>query len=149
VLPAANAELRYALALRQFTNRTAADLARGGFAVVDAQAKLSEVAEQSVVRPELDFLISDRGRVVGYLSAARLWSNVRSDRPGTLPVLGLAQPLADPIPAKTPIEDAVGGFRDGGPDVAPVIDDDGTLIGVVRLGDLTRAVQLARRAQSR
>jgi stage IV sporulation protein FB len=149
VLPAANAELRYALALRQFTDRTAGDMARTALAAVDGSVTVSEAAERSMASPEIDFVVTDGGRVTGYLSAARLWSRVRSDEPGTMPVGQLAAPVAGPIPGTTPVEAATGWFRDGGPDVAPVTDEDGRIVGIVVLGDLVRAVQLARHAESR
>jgi Zn-dependent protease len=149
ILPAANAELRYALAVRQFVDRRVRDLARRDQITVDGATALSAVAELSVGRPLADFLLTERGRVVGYLSAARLWSRLRSDERGSRPVASLAERLADPIPADTSIEDAAASLDPTGPDVAPVVDGDGTIIGVVVRGDLERAAQLAGHARAR
>ena len=122
VLPAANAELRYALALRQFANRRVGEVARTDIVAVDAATTVSAAADRSVATPIVDFLVTDRGRPVAYLSAPRLWAKVRSDEPGTQQVIAIAEPLADPIPGDTPVEDAVTFFRHAGPEIAPVID---------------------------
>ncbi|MCU0303406.1 MAG: site-2 protease family protein [Thermoanaerobaculales bacterium] len=146
ILPAANAELRYALLLRQLAGRRVGDLVRGELITVDGAATISEVSELSVASPLADFLVSDRGRVVGYLSAPRLWSVLRSDRPATARVAAIVDELARPIPATAPVEDAIGLFDPAGPEVAPVVEVDGSIVGVVAIGDLLRAVQIARRA---
>jgi len=149
VLPAANAELRYALAVRQFADRRVADVARREIITVEASTSISEAAELSLAKPLADFLVVERHRPVGYLSAPRLWAKVRSDEPGTQPVVAVAEPLAVPIPGDTPVESAVELFDRGGPEVAPVVDGRGDTVGVVGLGDLMRAAQLARHATSR
>jgi len=149
VLPAANAELRYALAVRQFANRRVGEVARIELVRLEPAATISEAAELSVATPVADFLIMDGHRPVAYLSAPRLWARVRSDEPGTQPVTAVAEPLATPIPGDTPVEDAIGYFHRGGPETAPVIDDQGNTIGIVAVGDLIRAAQLARHATSR
>jgi Zn-dependent protease len=149
ILPAANAELRYALAVRHFADRRVRDLVRTELIRVDRTTTLSEAAEQSVTTPLADFLVIDGGRAVGYLPAARLWSRLRSDEPGTQPVAALAGTLADPISSDVSIEDAVAAFDPNGPDVVPVIDRDGSVIGVAARGDLVRAAQLARHARGR
>lgn len=149
VLPAANAELRYALAVRQFANRRVGEVARIELVRLDPAATISEAAELSVATPVADFLIMDGHRPVAYLSAPRLWARVRSDEPGTQPVTAVAEPLANPIPGETPVEDAISYFHRGGPETAPVIDDQGDTIGIVAVGDLIRAAQLARHATSR
>jgi len=149
VLPAANAELRYALAVRQFANRRVGEVARIELVRLDQAATISEAAELSVATPVADFLIMDGHRPVAYLSAPRLWARVRSDEPGTQPVTAVAEPLANPIPGETPVEDAISYFHRGGPETAPVIDDQGNTIGIVAVGDLIRAAQLARHATSR
>ncbi len=149
VLPAANAELRYALAVKQFANRLVSEVARTGVVVVDATTTVSEAAEISVADPIADFLVMDRHRPVAYLSAPRLWAKVRSDEPGTQPVMAVAEALADPIPGGTPVEQAVANFREGGPEVAVVIDGHGRPIGVISRGELVRAAQLGRHATTR
>jgi stage IV sporulation protein FB len=149
VLPAANAELRYALAVRQFADRRVGDVARTEVVEIGVATTVSESADLSVTSPITDFLVVDSGRPVAYLSAPRLWTMVRSDQPGTTPAAMAAEPLADPIPAETPVEDAIGRFDPDGPTVAPVLDTDGATIGVVALGDLIRAAQLARHATQR
>lgn len=149
VLPAANAELRYALAVKQFANRRVGEVARTEVVVVDAATTISEAADLSVATPIVDFLVVDRHRPVAYLSAPRLWSRVRSDEPGTQPVISTAEPLADPIPEATPVEDAIAYFREGGPEIAAVVDGHGRPVGVISKGDLIRAAQLARHATSR
>jgi Zn-dependent protease len=149
VLPAANAELRYALALRQFANRRVADVARAELISIDGSTTISQAAELSVATPLADFLIVEGNRPVAYLSAPRLWARVRSDEPGTQPVIAVAEPLANPIPGDTSVESAVVLFDRGGPDIAPVVDDRGDTVGVVGLGDLIRAAQLARHASAR
>ncbi len=149
VLPAANAELRYALAVRQFSNRQVGEVARTELVRLDPATTISKAAEHSVATPVADFLVMDRHRPVAYLSAPRLWARVRSDEPGTQPVSSIAEPLAGPIPSDTPVENAIGFFHEGGPEIAPVIDNHGNTIGVAALGDLIRAVQLARHATSR
>ena len=146
VLPAANAELRYALAVRQFANRRVGEVARTELVTIDATITISEVAELSVATPVADFLVLDNNRPAAYLSAPRLWARVRSDEPGTLPVAAIAKALADPIPSDTPVEDAIAYFHQGGPEIAPVIDNQGSPLGVIALGDLIRAAQLARHA---
>ena len=146
VLPAANAELRYALAVRQFANRRVGEVARTEFLTVDATTTISEAAELSVATPLADFLVLDYGRMVAYLSAPKLWARVRSDEPGTQPVIAIAEELADPIPSETPVEDAIAYFHQDGPEIAAVIDDQGNPMGVIALGDLIRAAQLARHA---
>jgi Zn-dependent protease len=148
ILPAANAELRYALALRQLADRRIGDLVRGDLITVDAASTVSEVSELSVASPLANFLIRRRGEIVGYLPAPRLWSALRSDQPGTATVAAIGDELAAPIPADTPIEDAVRLFDHGGPEVAPVVEVDGRIVGVVTIGDLLRAAQLARHAGS-
>jgi len=149
VLPAANAELRYALAVRQFTNRRVGDVARTEIIEIDTLATVSEAADLSVAAPIADFLVVDSGHPVAYLSAPRLWSLVRSDQPGTMPAAIAAEPLAGPIPAETPVDDAIGRFAAHGPKIAPVVDAHGNTIGVVALGDLLRAAHLARHATSK
>jgi len=149
VLPSANAELRYALAVRQFADRRVGDVARTELRAVDGATTLSQAAELSVATPLADFLVLDGHRPVAYLSAPRLWARVRSDEPGTQPIAVVAEPLASPIPGDTPVEDAIAYFRQDGPEIAPVIDDRGAPIGVIALGDLVRAAQLARHATSR
>jgi stage IV sporulation protein FB len=149
ILPAANAELRYALALRQFADRTVGEIARPSVIPIDLHTTVSGAAELSLARPEVDFLVVDQGRLRGYLPAARLWSRVRSDEPGARPAAELAEPLAAPIPAEAPIEEAIDLFSADGPAVAAVVDADGTAVGVVALGDLHRAARLARHASSR
>ena len=64
VLPAANAELRYALAVRQFSDRRVGDLARTALVSIDTATTQSEVAQLSVANPLADFLIVDSGRPV-------------------------------------------------------------------------------------
>ena len=149
VLPAANAELRYALAVKQFANRLVGEVARSEVVAVDATTTISEAADVSVARPIADFLVVDHNRPVAYLSAPRLWAKVRSDEPGTQPVITIAEPLADPIPSETPVEEAIGYYREGGPEVAAVIDQQGKPIGVISRGELVRAAQLGRHATSR
>jgi len=148
ILPAANAELRYALAVRQFGNRLAGDLRRSQIIHVDAGTTVSEVAELSVATPIADFLITDSGRPTAFLSAPKLWSVVRSDQPGTMPAISIAEPLARPVPAEMPVEEAIARFDAGGPTVAVVTDAAGRPMGVVAVGDLVRAAQLARHANS-
>lgn len=149
VLPAANAELRYALAVRQFADRRVAEIVRTELITIDASTTVSEAAELSVAATLADFLVVDRQRPVAYLSAPRLWAKVRSDEPGTQSVIAVAEPLADPISGDTPVESAVALFDRGGPEIAPVVDDRGDTVGVVGLGDLIRAARLARHATSR
>jgi stage IV sporulation protein FB len=149
VLPAANAELRYALAVRQFADRRVGEVARTTLIRVEATTSVSAVAELSVATPAADFLVVEGDRPVGYLSAARLWSRVRSDEPGTQPAVAVADPLADPIPGDTPIEEAGAFFCGDDLTIAPVVDPGGNTIGVVAIGDLERAAQLARHATGR
>ena len=149
VLPAANAELRYALAVKQFANRLVGEVARSEVVAVDATTTISEAADLSVARPIADFLVMDHQRPVAYLSAPRLWARVRSDEPGTQPVIAIAEPLADPIPSETPVEQAIEHYREGGPEVSAVIDDRGRPVGVISRGELVRAAQLGRHATSR
>ena len=149
VLPAANAELRYALAVRQFADRVVGELARTDLVRLESATTISEAAEHSVATPVADFLVMEGHRPKAYLSAARLWSRVRSDQPGTQPVIAVAEPLSDPIPSATSVEDGIARFRRGGAEVAPVVDDRGNTVGIVALGDLIRAAQLARHATSR
>lgn len=149
VLPAANAELRYALTIRQFANRRVGELIRPEVLSIDASTTVSEAADLSVATPLADFLITDRGGPAAFLSAPRLWASVRSDQPGTMAVASLAQELGDPIPADLAVEEAVDRFDSRGPAVAPVIDRQGRILGVVAVGDLMRAAQLARHATSR
>jgi stage IV sporulation protein FB len=149
VLPAANAELRYALALRQFTDRTVGELARKALVRIGIETTLSEAAELSVAQPEIDFLVVDKERIVGYLPAARLWSHLRSDERGIAPVGRLAAPVAGPIPGSAAIEDATDWLPPGGPEVAVVADERGAVVGIVGRGDLLRAAQLARHAVAR
>lgn len=149
ILPAANAELRYALAVRQFSDRRVGDLTRTQIIHVDAATTVSEVAERSVATPIADFVVTDHDRPVAFLSAPRLWSVVRSDQPGTMPAISAAEPLANPIPGHVPVEDAIGLFDPEGPEVAVVVDAHGRAIGVVAVGDLVRAAQLARHATGR
>ena len=146
VLPAANAELRYALAVRQFANRRVGEVARTELVAIDATTTISEAAELSVATPLADFLVLDNNRSVAYLSAPGLWARVRSDEPGTLPAAAIAEELANPIPSDTPVEDAIAYFHQRGPEIAPVIDTQGNTIGVIAQGDLIRAAQLARHA---
>mgnify|MGYP001555053353 FL=1 len=149
ILPAANAELRYALAVKQFANRRVGELARTEVITIDVATTVSEAAELSVATPIADFLVTEFGRPVAYLSAPRLWSMVRSDEPGTLPAAFAAEPLSAPIPADLAVEDAIGTFDPHGPGVAPVVDAEGRTLGITLLGDLMRAAQLARHAASR
>ena len=149
VLPAANAELRYALAVRQFANRCVGEVTRTELVRLDVATTISEAAELSVATPVADFLVLENQRPVAYLSAPRLWARVRSDEPGTLSAATIAEELANPIPSETPVEDAIAHFHQGGPEIAPVIDEKGNTIGVIALGDLIRAAQLARHATSR
>jgi len=149
VLPAANAELRYALAVKQFANRLVGEVARSEIVAVEATTTISEAAEVSVAKPIADFLVMDRHRPVAYLSAPRLWARVRSDEPGTQPVIAIAEPLADPIPSGTPVEQAIDYYREGGPEVAAVIDNHGRPVGVISRGELIRAAQLGRHATAR
>jgi Zn-dependent protease len=149
VLPAANAELRYALAVKQFVNRRVGEVVRTELITIPVATTISEAAELSVATPLADFLLIDQHRPVAYLSAPRLWARVRSDEPGTEPVIAIAEPLADPIPSDTPVEDAIAYFRQGGPEVAAVVDNQGRPVGVISKGDLTRAALLARHAASR
>jgi len=149
VLPAANAELRYALAVKQFANRLVGEVARTEVVTVDAATTISEAADISVAKPIADFLVMDRHRPVAYLSAPRLWAKVRSDEPGTQPVIAIADPLADPIPSGTQVEEAIEYYREGGSEVAAVIDDQGRPVGVISRGELVRAAQLGRHATSR
>ena len=141
-----NAELRYALAVRQFADRRVGDLVRAGLIAVDGRTTVSEAAEHSVADPIADFLVTAAGRPGGYLSAPRLWARVRSDEPGTMPVAAIAEPLAPMISAQETVEGAIARFDPAGPGVAPVAGPDGTVIGVVAVGDLMRAAQLARHA---
>jgi Zn-dependent protease len=149
VFPAANAELRYALAVRQFSDRRVGDLARTALVSIDTTTTQSEVAQLSVANPLADFLIVDAGRPVAYLSAPRLWSRLRSDERGTSPAAAIAEPLADPIPAEAVLEEAVGRFDPRGPVFAPVVDAAGDVIGIAAVGDLMRAAELARHASAR
>lgn len=149
VLPAANAELRYALAVRQFADRLVGELVRTEIIPIDVMTSVSDAADLSVATPIADFLITDFGRPIAYLSAPRLWAMVRSDEPGTMPVAEAAEAMAPPIPAGTAVEDAIRLFDPNGPSVAPVVDDHGKTIGIIALGDLVRAAQLGRHATSR
>ncbi|MEE4272630.1 MAG: site-2 protease family protein [Thermoanaerobaculales bacterium] len=149
ILPAANAELRYALAVRQFSNRLVGDLVRTQIIEVEGETTVSEVAELSVATPIADFLITENGRPAAFLSAPKLWSAVRSDEPGTMPAIVIAEPLASPVPAEMPVEDAIALFDAGGPTVAVVADARGRVLGVAAVGDLVRAARLARHASAR
>lgn len=149
ILPAANAELRYALTVKQFANRRVGELARTEIITIDVATTVSEAAELSVATPIADFLVTEHGRPVAYLSAPRLWAVVRSDEPGTLPAAFAAEPLSAPIPADLAIEDAIGAFDPHGPGVAPVVDAGGRTLGITLVGDLMRAAQLARHAGSK
>ena len=146
VLPAANAELRYALALRHLADRRVCDLMRRELVHIDRSTSISEAAELSVSTPISDFLVTDRGRPVGYLSAPRLWAAVRSDQPGTAPVSTISVDLAGPVPSHADVESAIGFFEPDGPAVAPVVDEGGAAIGVAVRDDLMRAAELARHA---
>jgi len=149
VLPAANAELRYALAVKQFANRKVGELVRGETIAIDVGTTVSDAAELSVETPIADFLVTEFGRPVAYLSAPRLWAMVRSDEPGTVPAAAAAEPLAEPIPADVAVEEAIGRFDPHGPGVALVVDAHGRILGVALVGDLMRAAQLARHATSK
>jgi Zn-dependent protease len=149
ILPAANAELRYALTVKQFANRKVGEIARTDFITIDVTTTVSEAADLSVATPIADFLVTELGRPVAYLSAPRLWSMVRSDEPGTRSAASAAEPLSAPIPAETAVEDAIGAFDPHGPGVAPVVDAEGKTVGFTLVGDLMRAAQLARHATSR
>jgi CBS domain-containing protein len=149
ILPAANAELRYALAVKQFANRKVGELVRGEIVAIDVGTTVSDAAELSVATPIADFLVTEIGRPVAYLSAPRLWALVRSDEPGTNPAAAAAEPLGEAIPADTAIEEAIGRFDPHGPGVAPVVDAHGRILGIVLVGDLMRAAQLARHATSK
>ena len=71
-----------------------------------------------------------------------------SDQPGTMPAISIAEPLSAPVPAEMPVEEAIALFDAGGPTVAVVADAAGRPMGVVAVGDLVRAAQLARHANS-
>jgi Zn-dependent protease len=149
ILPAANAELRYALALRHFADRRVGDVARTALVRLAPGTTLSEAAELSVANPLADFLVVEDGRAVAYLAAARLWSSVRSDRAGTGLAAELAEPLGAAVPAGAAVEEAAERVGAAAAGVAPVVDENGEVVGVVSAGDLQRAAQLARHAVSR
>lgn len=149
VLPAANAELRYALAVKQFANRKVGELVRSETIAIDVRTTVSDAAELSVATPIADFLVTEFGQPVAFLSAPRLWTMVRSDEPGTMPAVAAAETLAEPIPADVAVEEAIGRFDPHGPGVAPVVDAHGRILGVVLVGDLMRAAQLARHATAK
>jgi CBS domain-containing protein len=150
ILPAANAELRYALAVRQIVDRRTGDVARSEIIVINDTTTLSDAADRSVSAPLADFLVvNDDHRRVGFLSAPRLWAVLRSDEPGTQSVASFARPLSNPISSRAPLDAAICSFADGDPETAPVIDDQGGLIGIVTKADLVRASELARRATGR
>ena len=149
ILPAANAELRYALAIKHFADRSVGDIARTDLIPLGPQTTVSEAAERSLAKPLADFLVVIGGRPSAYLSAARLWTRVRSDERGDETVEGLAEPLGPPVPAAMAVEEAAARVDPDGARVVPVLDDRGGVVGLVAVGDLHRAAQLARRAVAR
>jgi Zn-dependent protease/CBS domain-containing protein len=143
ILPGANSELRFALAARHLSDRRVIDLARTKLLSITDSSTVSVAVGMSEMSPLSDLLVVNEGGPTAYLSAPRLWAHVRSGISGDTRVSEVALRFGRPIRRDTTLDDAVRSLEADGAEVAPVVDTEGEIVGVVSLGDLRRADQLA------
>jgi CBS domain-containing protein len=96
-----------------------------------------------------EFIVHDGNRATGYLPAARLWSALRSPGGRESTAAQAALPLGDPVAENAPLTDALEQLDRDRCDAAPVVDDEGVIVGVITRTALSRAQSIARHLADR
>jgi stage IV sporulation protein FB len=139
LFPGANSELRLALGLRALANRRVQQVMLSEVQLVGRDAALADLAAISRDTPITEFVVHDGTAAVGYLPAARLWAVLRGSPPPSNTAGDAALPIGTPLSASTPLDHALGHLDREGCDAAPVVDDGGTIIGVITRSAVARA----------
>jgi stage IV sporulation protein FB len=149
LLPGANSELRLALGLQSLARSRVDEVMLSRVELVGPDASLRALAQGERDAPVNEYFVHDGKRVVGFLSAARLWSAFRSGDPDLKTAAEAALPVAEPLSANTTIEDALVQMDREDRDAAPVLDQNGTVVGIVTRSLLKRALTLSRAVAER
>jgi Zn-dependent protease len=149
LLPGANSELRLAIGLRSLATSRVGEVMLSSIQLVGPDASLRALAQGEREAPINEFFVHDGQRVVGFLPAARLWSAFRSDDPKLESAADAALPVAEPMSIETTLEDALVEMDRQGLDAAPVVDSDGTVLGVITRGLVKRALMISRAVEKR
>ena len=139
VLAGATAELQRVHRLLLAEGQRVRDVMRTAIVTVGANTSLAELREMSRRAPEADFVLVENGRPLSYLPAARLW-RVGDDGSAA----GLAEPLGPELDPEAPLSEAAAVMERHGSDAAPVVDDRGTLVGVLLRAGARRSLALLR-----
>lgn len=141
ILPGASAELQRAQTLRELRSTKVGDVMITHIEPVSADTPLEHMAAFSRHEPLLEYPVTDEGRVIGYLSAARLWAALRSANSA-----GVARdamlPVSPEITTDTPLGNALEILRHATAQAAPIVTTTGELVGMVTLAGLERSHQL-------
>jgi len=141
LFPGANSELRLALKLRALDRSRVEEVMLRNVELVGPDASLAALAASSREAPGSEYVVHDGTRALGFLPAARLWASVRQ-HPGHPGTAGEASsPMAAAIAGDASLSDALDLLEREQRDVAPVVDAQGHIVGVI----LRQAIQ---RAQS-
>jgi Zn-dependent protease/CBS domain-containing protein len=149
LFPGANSELRLALGLRALANRRVEHVMLPRVQLVGRDATLVDLAALSRDSPITEFVVHDGSSAVGYLPAARLWTALRASpsAPGTADEAALG--IGSPILASAPLDDALEQLDHDRCDAAPVVDDRGTIVGVITRSAVTRSRAIMRHMADR
>lgn len=149
LLPGANSELRLALGLQSLARRRVDQVMLSEIQLVGPDATLDDLAALSSEAPITEFVVHDGELAVGYLPAARLWAALRTSPTPPKTALEAALPIGSAITASAPLTDALEQLDRDGCDAAPVVDDRGSIIGVMTRSAAVRAQAIIRHMEER
>jgi stage IV sporulation protein FB len=149
LFPGANSELRLALGLQVLAKRRVRQVMLPEIQLVGPDAALEDLAAISREAPITEFVVHDGDLAVGYLPAARLWAALRISPFPPKTAVDAALPIGTSISASAPLPGALEQLDRDRCDAAPVVDDDGTIIGVLTRSAVARARAITRHMADR
>jgi Zn-dependent protease/CBS domain-containing protein len=149
LFPGANSELRLALGLRALANERIRQVMLPEVQLVGPDASLKDLAAISSESPITEFIVHDGTRAVGYLPAARLWAALHTSPPSPETAAEVALPIGMALSESAPLSDALEQLERDRCDAAPVVDDGGTIIGVITRSAVARARVIAHHMKKR
>lgn len=144
LFPGANSELRLALNLRVLDRSRVEEVMLGNIELVGPDASLSALASVSREAPTSEYVVHDESGPLGFLPAARLWSAVRDPDGRSLTAGEVASPMARGVAPDASLSTALELLEHDQRDVAPVIDHDGRIVGVILRQAIERAQSMNR-----
>jgi len=149
LFPGANSELRLALGLHALAKRRIQQVMLPEVQLVGPDASLKDLAAISREAPITEFVVHDGNIAVGYLPAARVWAALRASPPSLQTAGDAALPIGSPLSASAPLTDALEQLEHDKSDAAPVVDENGTIVGVITRSAVARARAITRHMRDR